>query len=730
MKLPSFVARSIQAKIASLAGVCLVGTAGILVGYGVLSSSWNNQYVDQTVTSLLERNGRETLQYLAAREARAVQREFTVAMVAARTMAQSFGVLAAKSEAAAPNEIRREQLNRVLRRVLEQNPQLNGTYSAWEPGALDDRDEAFKNRRDAGSDATGRFLPYWTRGQDGKIAIQPLVEYDSRDLHPNGVMKGGWYVSLQEGAKESVLGPLPYIVQGKSVYLATLSVPVMIDGKFRGLAGTDFNLDFVQKLATDLSRTVYGGKSEVVILSDQGLVVAHSGRADLIGQPMSTFNKAWQADLGHIKKGEESVDLDPQTKMLRAFAPIGLGQTGKPWAVLIQVPQDVVLAEAHALSGTLAARGTSTTLWQILVGLLVAVGAIALMWVAARSIAWPIRKSATFAEGIAAGDFGRQLDVEQADEVGTLAATLRRMRDDLQRMIAQRADDQARAEAQRRAEMRSLADGFEAAVGEIVETVSSASGELERAAGTLTRTAETTQRLSTKVASASELASTNVQSVASATNEMASSVHEISRQVQESSRIANEAVKQAEKTDGRINELSQAAARIGDVVKLITAIAEQTNLLALNATIEAARAGEAGKGFAVVAQEVKALAAQTGKATGDISAQIAGMQAATQDSVAAIKEIGGTIGRIAEISATIAAAVEEQGAATQEIARNVQQAAAGTTEVASNIGEVDRGATETGSASSQVLSSAQSLSGESGRLKSEVGKFLSNIRAA
>ena len=180
--------------------------------------------------------------------------------------------------------------------------------------------------------------------------------------------------------------------------------------------------------------------------------------------------------------------------------------------------------------------------------------------------------------------------------------------------------------------------------------------------------------------------------------------------MQESSRIAGEAVKQAEKTDDRIEELSQAAGRIGDVVKLITAIAEQTNLLALNATIEAARAGEAGRGFAVVASEVKALAAQTAKATDEIGTQIAGMQAATQDSVAAIKEIGGTIKPISEIASTIAAAVEEQGAATQEIARNVQQAAQRTGEVAGNITDVNRGAGETGSASAQVLSSAQSLS--------------------
>src|SRR5207237_1395922 len=214
---------------------------------------------------------------------------------------------------------------------------------------------------------------------------------------------------------------------------------------------------------------------------------------------------------------------------------------------------------------------------------------------------------------------------------------------------------------------------------------------LEAAARTLTKTAEVTQELSGAVAAASEQASANVQSVASATEEMTSSVNEISRQVQESSRIAVEAVKQAQQTDARINELSKAAGRIGDVVKLITAIAEQTNLLALNATIEAARAGEAGRGFAVVASEVKQLASQTAKATDEIGTQIAGMQTATQDSVAAIKEIGGTINRISEIASTIAAAVEEQGAATQEIARNVGEAARGTQQVASNITNVNRG---------------------------------------
>ncbi|MFL9824737.1 methyl-accepting chemotaxis protein [Rhodoplanes sp. SY1] len=319
---------------------------------------------------------------------------------------------------------------------------------------------------------------------------------------------------------------------------------------------------------------------------------------------------------------------------------------------------------------------------------------------------------------------------ERKDEIGDIARAFAANAERMAALAKQQRERDERVAVERKQAMLGLADRFDAAVGEIVRTVSTASSHLEGAAVTLSKTAETTQTLSTTVATASEETSANVQSVASATNQMSSSVGEISRQVAESARIAGEAVQQAQRTDDQINELSQAANRIGDVIKLITAIAEQTNLLALNATIEAARAGEAGKGFAVVAQEVKALAAQTGKATGDISAQIAGMQSATQVAVGAIKEIGGTIKRISDISGSIAAAVEEQGAATHEIARNVQQAAQGTTQVADNISQVNLGAGETGAAASQVLSSAQSLAGESNRLKTEIETFLSMVRAA
>jgi methyl-accepting chemotaxis protein len=375
----------------------------------------------------------------------------------------------------------------------------------------------------------------------------------------------------------------------------------------------------------------------------------------------------------------------------------------------------------------------STLLIGISLGCIIA-GMILGFAIGQYGVARPLRAIVDLLQALATGKY--EIDIhstDRKDEIGDVAkAALVFKENGLAkiRMEAEQKEAETRVARQRKVDMHKMADDFESAVGEIINVVSSASDELEASANTLTSTAERSQRLSTVVAAASEEASTNVQSVASATEEMASSITEISRRVQESARMAGEAVDQARSTTDRVGELSKAATRIGDVIELINTIAGQTNLLALNATIEAARAGEAGRGFAVVASEVKALAEQTAKATGEIGQQINGIQAATQDSVNAIKEISVTIEKLSEISSTIAAAVEEQGAATQEISRNVQQAAAGTQQVSSNITDVERGATETGSASSQVLSAAKSLSGDSNRLKLEVGKFLGTVRAA
>jgi methyl-accepting chemotaxis protein len=447
------------------------------------------------------------------------------------------------------------------------------------------------------------------------------------------------------------------------------------------------------------------------------------------------FEKLKLAVTGYLKQSKNAIEMaDGDAGSALMF----IKGAERSFAEIEKLTDELIASSSESKDREIARAGLKLdqqklTLMAVL--LAVAFAGIVVSFLIGRNISRPVVAMSKAMRELAVGNFDVQLPgLDRRDEVGQMAHAIEDFKVQAiakaERETAEREQKNRELAATRRTELYNLAESFEAAVGNIIENVSAASNELENSAVILTRSSAATQQLSTVVAAASEETSANVQSVASATEEMASSINEIGRQVADSNRIATEAVDQAGKTDGRIAELSLAAGRIGDVTKLITTIAEQTNLLALNATIEAARAGDAGRGFAVVAQEVKALASQTAKATSEISAQIAAMQAATQDSVIAIKEIYGTIGRVSEIAAAIAAAIEEQGAATQEIARNVQQAALGSTQVATSIADVNRGAGDTGSASSQVLSSAQLLSNENKRLKAEVVKFLATVRAA
>jgi methyl-accepting chemotaxis protein len=394
---------------------------------------------------------------------------------------------------------------------------------------------------------------------------------------------------------------------------------------------------------------------------------------------------------------------------------IGILYVGIPTAQL-----DAMLAEVMQTMMVVAA----------FTGLLV----LALTMLVVRRVTKPLASVTQTLTAIAGGRNDVEIACDdRADEIGDIARTVAIFKNNAierQRLREEQAASAIAAAEQRKTELRSFVDAFQASVGGIIDNVLNSSGEFENVARQLTQTARTTAELSGRSAGASETASEHVRSAATVSDELSSSIAEISRRVQESNGIAAEAVQQAAATDQRINELSEAGARIGDVVKLITSIAEQTNLLALNATIEAARAGDAGRGFAVVAQEVKTLAGQTAKATEEIGSQIANMQLATRESVGAIKAIGQTIERISDIATSISSAVEQQRAATQNIAQSVRSAASGTADVVSNIRNAAQGAGETGESSNRMFTSAKALSAESLRLKAEVDKFLDGMRAA
>ncbi|WP_321382427.1 methyl-accepting chemotaxis protein [Rhizobium sp.] len=718
--------KSIQLKIAVLSGLCVLAATAGLVGYGVVSANNTRDYVGQQVTQLSEAKTREALAALSSTQAGIIRSSLDSAFDTARSLASGFEVAVGDKVNGTAVELRRGQLNAMLLGQLKNNPRFNGTYSAWEPNAIDGKDSEFRDRREVGSDATGRFLPYWTRDAAGKIAIQPLVEYDSKALHPNGVMKGGWYIGPKEGGGESILDPLPYIVQGKNVFLATMSVPIMIDGKFQGVAGADFDLAFVQKLAEDVRASIYDGKAAVKIVSYKGLVVADSAHPETIGQPFDARAPELTSFLSMIQAGKAQVISD--TASFQALAPITIGRTKTPWSVIVSVPRDVAMAGAIALDKSMVERGKSDVLFQFGVALMIAFAGIIAMWFVALSIAGPIRAMTASMRQLAGGNTDLTIPGEgRVDEIGAMAGAVGVFRDNA--VANRRLQEEAEAsrlttdgERRRNAEIEKiraqamaqattgLADGLRhLAAGDLTYQLADpfatefeslradfngAVVQLRDAMIAVTEASQSIDGGSLEISRSSDELSRRTEQQAASLEETAAALDEITANVTNSSKRAEEArivakeannnatasgVVVAEAVDA-MQRIEQSSNQIANIIGVIDEIAFQTNLLALNAGVEAARAGDAGKGFAVVAQEVRELAQRSAQAAREIKELIRNSTGEVETGVRLVRNTGDALRTIETYIITInqhmdaiATSAREQSVGLSEVNTAVNQ---------------------------------------------------------
>lgn len=716
--------KSIQTKIVLIAGLCLVSAVILLVGYGLFSSKSTQDVVSTEVSSLLTEINMERLQNLAGEQSGNIQSELELALDAARTMANAFEVSKQKPKAdKASLDIGRDQLNAVLLNVLKRNKSFNGTYSCWEPNAIDGFDDNFRVDRDGNNPATGRFTPYWTRDDKGKIAVQPLVEYDTYDKHPNGVLKGGWYITPRENNKESVLGPLPYIVQGKQVFLATMSVPITVNGKFYGVAGADYNLDFVQKIAKKVDAELFDGHGQVSIIADNGLLVAQSENADMIGGHFKqVMPKGWEKIYTAIKSGEELVRINDDSGMIETVAPIQLGQTGKPWAVMIQVPREIILAKALLLDKDMTDRLYDNALLQIVVGIVVIFIALVLLWMASASIARPIRRAADLADTIGAGDFSQSLILTQKDEVGQLADALNKMSKTLQAaadVAEQIADGNLDVEVKLASDKDQLGhalQGMTRNLNEVLAQVHTAGEQITLGSSQIATASQSLAESTTKTAASVEEINSSMTQMATQTNLNAKNAEEVNSLASNARQGAEDGAEMMKDMLSAMREINTSSEDISKIIKVIDEIASQTDLLALNAAIEAARAGEYGRGFAVVAEEVRILASRSTEAAKETSDLIESSVAKTRNGTNIAEKTAGALGEILNNSGKVSDLVKEIATASKE-------QAVGFSQVNQGLGQIDRVTQQNTANAEESASASEGLSTQAIQLQSLLNRF-------
>jgi methyl-accepting chemotaxis protein len=696
--------RSIQFSVVLLAGTSVLAVVAALVLYALFASNRTQELVEQRTQSLLEQTLEQRLSDLVQTQIVSIQRELEMPLQITADLARVNAMLGETDASGAPLlNLSREELASLLHETTKQNPKLLGTYYGWEPNAFDASDDLYAGEKGNGYDGTGRFLSWWYRNADGTLGIDAISGFESENLLPTGVREGEYYLCPKEKKRQCVTDPAPYEVGGKMTMLASFTSPILVNGEFKGIAGTDIALNFIQDLLTQADSQLYDGAGELALIASNGRLVASTRYPDKLGEPATLLlDKQELSNLANMQPGKAlySVDTEGDAKdhHIELFLNFHIGQTDTRWTLMLVLPVQTVMADLQKLQTELAKQTDADALGMSLVGLLIAAIGLAVIWLVGHGIARPLKQMVGMLDDIAKGegDLTVRLHVDRADELGQIAQGFNAFLSKLQTMI-----------------------------GQVVGSVQKVSDSSEHTADIAIRTNQGMQK---------QLA--EIELVATAVHEMTATAQDVARNATFAAESANHAdiaanqgmqtVQQTASAIGVLAEeighavtvvqtLAKDSENINAILVAIRGIADQTNLLALNAAIEAARAGEQGRGFAVVADEVRNLAQKTQQSTTEIQAMIQQLQngtreavrvmeqsqAKTNDSVthaneaaSSLESITQAVSVINDMNTQIASAAEEQSAVAEDINRNVNNIGQVANEVASGADEASQASAE------------------------------------
>lgn len=679
--------RSIRQFVVLLAGSCLLTVVGALVVYGLFSSARTQQIVETHTRELLEGAIDERLAVLADAEAGRIQRELEHALTLASQLADT-NALMGQQDASGRRALTlsRRELSNVVRQTVVQNPSLLDAFIGWEPDAFG-RDALHADLGESeGYDGSGRFMPWWYRTGDGSIDVLPLGEtMESTAVIANGVREGEYYLCPRETLAPCIIDPASYDYDGETLLVTSFNVPVLVDGEFRGAAGVDLALDFIQALLLEANQSLYGGAGEIALVAGHGGLVAYTANAELLGEAAGeAFDGQVMAAIERARTENSSVSLT-RDGMLERYQPFTIGTSEQPWALVIRLPEEAVMAELASLQAMLGEQRRADTLGMTLVGLLLAaLGLSALWWVGTR-VSRPLRLLAERMREIASGDgdLTQRLPVRGRDESARLATQFNAFVDKIHDVLL---------------DVRDSSESVRIAASEIASGGEDLSRRTEQAAASLQQTSASMEQISATVEH---------------TSASSREANGLSKSAAEVAHRSGETVSQVVETMG---EISRSSEEIGAIVKVIDGIAFQTNLLALNASVEAARAGEHGRGFAVVAGEVRQLATRSAEASRDIRALI-------DDS--AQRVVNGTelVGSAGESMGELVASVNRVANMLGEISMAAGEQSDGIGQVSVAVADLDRTIQQNAALVEESTTAAEQLSEQADRLARVVGGF-------